>query len=744
MLDRSEELLEEIHQFLDDCELDENILSDTWRKTLDVKGSRYTLGEMRRMRRPGSNVSLQIVSFHQLSDAQALDLDNPIQRALVEMGDSEIGEPVLDLRVLDVDISSHYVNSIVTASKIIAHLNSIGISEPTILEIGSGIGLLGVALKKWYGSKVTLIFSDLPETLEHQSFLLLSTFPSENYSFKPSTINVKIVVGGINFVNTYKLVSQNYPIDVFINCNSMAEMKAETANAYLSYAKNNLSSNGLIYLSNGFGMATGSARTPAEYSLGNGWHLDDVSFSDGYIYGGPTLVFMNSILSRSTIFSENQLKSVQREAYNKFVFLLGSEELTEDLSARIALKQLSTRQVLALETTQIEQLSRNSNRGLGWPQIGGVSIRTFQIAVASAMKMSSKKSDGESKISIDEALRGFSKLFQHKRARYSEFHNLFFSAALTGLKRYDQASVWIRDHYQETTSSYWLARYAWMANECEDKNLSGEILDHIKLSALSRTWVPMIANLRFLLGQRTIANQLLSHIVESNANDLTLEDLALLFRTNCLVGNHEESFRLFEMMNLLISTGKTVDTDTAKHKILDLITFGVENLGDENNYFAKQFDSLKPNLTDSVSQMKLLKQFSRFDEAVLIGKSLEIAFSEDYYLQAKLAENFRYIGDHLSAQRCAAKSELLRPDNAKHLKYLGTIFFAFGDYDVAGKYFSKVVDNCGEDFVARGYEAFCELSAKDKESGLFGSADSLHLIFQPDQTFYYPFGPRPR
>ena len=184
MTDKSSKLLGEIHEFLDECESDENILSDTWRKTLDLKGSRYTLDEMRRMRTPGSNVSLQIVSFHQFSDAQALDLDDPIQRSLVEMGDTSIGDPILDLNVLGVNISSHYVNSIVTASKIIAHLDSIGIKEPTILEIGSGIGLLGVALKKWYGSKVTLIFADLPETLEHQSFLLLSTFQNEKYSFK--------------------------------------------------------------------------------------------------------------------------------------------------------------------------------------------------------------------------------------------------------------------------------------------------------------------------------------------------------------------------------------------------------------------------------------------------------------------------------------------------------------------------------------------------------------------------------
>ena len=146
MTDKSSKLLGEIHEFLDECESDENILSDTWRKTLD--------------------------------------LDDPIQRSLVEMGDTGIGDPILDLNVLGVNISSHYVNSIVTASKIIAHLDSIGIKEPTILEIGSGIGLLGVALKKWYGSKVTLIFADLPETLEHQSFLLLSTFQNEKYSFK--------------------------------------------------------------------------------------------------------------------------------------------------------------------------------------------------------------------------------------------------------------------------------------------------------------------------------------------------------------------------------------------------------------------------------------------------------------------------------------------------------------------------------------------------------------------------------
>jgi hypothetical protein len=259
-----------------------------------------------------------------------------------------------------------------------------------------------------------LIFADLSETLEHQSFLLLSTFPTEKYSFKPSDTNVDPVTGGINFNNTYKLMSQNYSVDVFINCNSMAEMKTYTTNSHIVYAKNNLNPNCLMYLSNAFGMATSGARTAVDYSLGDGWYLEDVSFSDGYVYGGPTLVFMNSILSRSAISGENDLKIVQREAYNTLVFWVGLEKSIENPSIRDALKPLATRQVLALETTQIEQLSMSSNRGLGWPQVGGISIRRFRIAVSSAMKVSSKKSHGESKKFLDEAISDLTELFQSK------------------------------------------------------------------------------------------------------------------------------------------------------------------------------------------------------------------------------------------------------------------------------------------------------------------------------------------
>ena len=142
--------------------------------------------------------------------------------------------------------------------------------------------------------------------------------------------------------------------------------------------------------------------------------------------------------------------------------------------------------------------------------------------------------------------------------------------------------------------------------------------------------------------------------------------------------------------------------------------------------------------------MKPLGQFGRLKEAISIGHSLEKRFEKDYFLLAKLTESYLFIGDNLSAQRCSSNSKMLRPDNAKHLKYLGLAFFISGDYESAEKYFSELVRNCGEDFVARGYEAFCKLSIEARVSGIFGTADTIHLIFQPDQSFYYPFGPRPR
>lgn len=742
MLDRSDQLLLEIHNFLDECESDEKFLSDTWRKTLDLKGSRYTLDEMRHMRTPGSNVSLQIVSFHQFSDAQALDLTNPIQRSLVEMGDTDIGHPILDLNVLGVNISSHYVNSIVTASKIIANLDSIGISEPTILEIGSGIGLLGVALKKWYGSKVTLIFSDLPETLEHQSFLLLSTFPNEKYSFKPSETNVDSVIGGINFVNTYKLASQNYPIDVFINCNSMAEMKADTANAYLKYAKNNLNSNGFMYLSNGFGMASGGVRTPAEYSLGDGLRVKNLDFADGYMYGGPTFIFMNTLLVRSSTSSEIELRAFQRERYNKFIFLLGSAEPEERGTIQFLLKNLTHKSVLDVETSQINQLA--SIKEYEWPHLGGATIRQFQIAIASAMQTAYKKPKSESITLLDGAFNDFSELFLNKRACHSEFYNLFFSAALTGLNRNEQASSWIRERYKETTSPYWLARYAWVADACGDTNLSSEILTRINSTAMSRSWLPMVANLWFRLGEATVANSLLSRIENTESENLTLEELKVLFRAYCLAHNCESSFRVYEKIKLLIRNNKVGISELENNQVMELISFGVENLKDGLIYFEKEFDVLKSNSTPAIGLIRPLQQFGRIKEAINIGQVLENRFEKDYYSLAKLTESYLYLGDFLSAQRCASNSKSLRSDNAKHLKYLGLAFFAFGDYESAGKYFSELVGNCGEDFVARGYEAFCGLSAEDKVCGTFGASKTIHLVFQADQTFYFPFGPRAR
>ena len=742
MTDKSSKLLGEIHKFLDECESDESILSDTWRKTLDLKGSRYTLDEMRRMRTPGSNVSLQIVSFHQFSDAQALDLGDPIQRSLVEMGDTSVGDPVLDLNLLGVNISSHYVNSIVTASKIIAHLDSIGIKEPTILEIGSGIGLLGVALKKWYGSKVTLIFADLPETLEHQSFLLLSTFPNEKYSFKPSDTNVAPVTGGINFVNTYKLMTQNYPIDVFINCNSMAEMKADTANSYLNYARNNLNSNGFMYLSNGFGMATGGVRTPAEYLFGDGLRTTKLDFADGYMYGGPTFVFMNALLTPSSSSREIDLKVSLRDEYNRYIFLLDPDKSEEGSPIQITLKQLNHRKVLEVETSQINKLA--STESYKWPQLGGAAIRRFQIAIASAMEMASKMPKSESIALLDEALDDFAALFQNKQARYSEFHNLFFSAALTGLNRKNQATSWIRDHYQETASSHWLARYAWVSAECGDRILSEEILNSIKINEISRSWLPMVANLWFRLGQENTANSLLLSIESSEYNNLTLEELKVLFRANCLFHNCESSFRLFEKIKLLIRSNKIRDSELEISQLMELISFAVENLKDGMIYFEKEFDVLKSDFTPSIAQVGPMRQFDRIEDAINIALSLENRFENDYFSLAKLTEKYLYLGDLLSAQRSASKSKTLRPDNAKHLKYLGHLFFSFGDFETAGKYFSELVRNCGEDFIARGYEAFTKLSNEDKVSGLFGTSRTIHLSFQPDQTFYYPFGPRAR
>jgi tetratricopeptide (TPR) repeat protein len=292
------------------------------------------------------------------------------------------------------------------------------------------------------------------------------------------------------------------------------------------------------------------------------------------------------------------MRASQREKYNRFVFLLGSDNSVKNGRIQDALKQLNQRSVLDVETSQINQLVRTE--GFNWPQLGGVTIRRFQIAVASCMNVSPQNSSEESKEFINEAVNDFREMFQNKRASLSEFHNLFFSAALTGLNRNEQASSWIKDHYQATRSPYWLARYAWVAEACGDRDLSTEILNGLELTEMSRSWLPMVANLRFRLGQTDTAISLLSSIENTEIIDLTLEELKVLYRARCLLGNRESSIKLYEKIKDLMRSSKVVDTELGNNQLMDLICFGVQNLDDGLSYFEKEFESLKSNSAATV------------------------------------------------------------------------------------------------------------------------------------------------
>lgn len=216
---------------------------------------------------------------------------------------------------------------------------------------------------------------------------------------------------------------------------------------------------------------------------------------------------------------------------------------------------------------------------------------------------------------------------------------------MTGLNRNEQASSWIRERYKETTSPYWLARYAWVADACGDTNLSSEILTRINSTAMSRSWLPMVANLWFRLGEATVANSLLSRIENTESENLTLEELKVLFRAYCLAHNCESSFRVYEKIKLLIRNNKVGISELENNQVMELISFGVENLKDGLIYFEKEFDVLKSNSTPAIGLIRPLQQFGRIKEAINIGQVLENRFEKDYYSLAKLTESYLYLGD---------------------------------------------------------------------------------------------------
>jgi len=325
-------LYKEVIDNYQSCHRNTGSLSDTWSHTLARKGEIYTIEEMIRMRFPGNRVNSWMVDSLFLVDKTILDLNNPVIVRLLELGESDFGNPRKDIKVMGCFFSSLFLVDVVHAARLIQLIEDLELTYPRVMDIGGGSGLLLSLLRRYFNNRITLFFVDIPETLLIQEWYLRNCFPEVNQTYKSSKKGINFIENGFNFINAYVLESQNIEFDIVCNLSSMDEMPEETIQTYLTYIEKNISSNGVFYFSNRFGQSSRCVEEPSEYNLDANWKVESIRI--GYPIEMCGNGFLLGVNFRRTREQKNAFtrRLVLRTIWNGyFSGLIQNEEILQNL-----------------------------------------------------------------------------------------------------------------------------------------------------------------------------------------------------------------------------------------------------------------------------------------------------------------------------------------------------------------------------------------------------------------------------
>ena len=183
---KQQQLLEVYEQVLTHykaCYFDQSKLSDTWIHTLEQKGRVYSIDDMVRMRAPGSKVTSWICDSAYLVDGSIIDLRDVITARLLDLGESDFGCPDRNIRVNGGAYSGQFLKMVGITSHVIQLLEAAGNSEPRVIEIGGGVGIIPYLLRRYYGDRLTFFAVEIPESLMIQEWYLRNSLHDVPFTY---------------------------------------------------------------------------------------------------------------------------------------------------------------------------------------------------------------------------------------------------------------------------------------------------------------------------------------------------------------------------------------------------------------------------------------------------------------------------------------------------------------------------------------------------------------------------------
>jgi putative sugar O-methyltransferase len=165
----------------------------------------------------------------------------------------------------------------------------VGWSNLKIAEIGAGYGgLASLFIKAGVAASYTII--DLPENLTLSSYYLTEQFSDLQYRvLSRRSQSVDSEFNGLTFVTPGNITAlQDQRFDLVINTDSLGEMPAETAQAYVRWISTHLHTDGCFFSKNGHRRSSSGVRRGSEYG-----------------YQQMDLVSLEPIRTPSTLFADH-------------------------------------------------------------------------------------------------------------------------------------------------------------------------------------------------------------------------------------------------------------------------------------------------------------------------------------------------------------------------------------------------------------------------------------------------------
>jgi putative sugar O-methyltransferase len=738
------------------CQLPDDALSSTTVQYMRKGSPTFSHVEMQGMLSPGSPVNKRIRDLFYMIDAGALDPDTPIVRRILRHGESDVGQPDRRITVAGMQYSVGFLLSVAIGQHIIQAIEDRGLDRFTLLEIGGGLGQLQAVLRSYFGDRMTLIAVDVPDVLMIQEWYLRSVYPGVTSAFVARKGDRFSAPGGFTFLNAGALDALTCPIDVAINVDSLSDMRAETADAYLSWLSSHLAPDGFAVLINSYGQSAESHTSPAELAIGTDLRVENAKLLTITTMGQPEEQML-LLLSRRDAQTQtpDRRRLALRYLWNGYcagLFADNDAAAAQLLAATASDSDTSPTAAMAMLVSTDEQILQPLADGPHLPQ-----------SALKLLRNTDQRSSTSPALSADDRNAVLHAALERQRARLC----IAMEQPRDTAQRDAIATALLDCLPLAGGSPFWIGQIAGMYLPLFGTGAMAPAVVETALQSPDRIWRVRMAHLLARFGAGPQAGRVIdaTQIPPEADPVLALKISELLFqigrapeshailnevRRNCPAGDRflgtilaKTALRVAQP-DAFFDLSRNLDRQGEFAALYDLCLFAQATIRDSE--VAAHIRSLAGEWTGRATSAFWKASFAALAHS--LGTSSETldsglsSFADDYYPLAGIGARMLRCGLGERGAACLTRSAELNPHSFLHQEFIGTTLMDHGMQALAIPHLQRAAAAKPYLLHLQAKAAFPTLPAEFQIPGKFGLWVDLPVIFQRWQDHYHDIGPK--